>query len=58
MERGRFIGVDGMNDKGQRHIAGLLADTALTERIGLGATTVFSAEDVQILPHPVQWPCR
>ncbi|MFL6769103.1 MAG: TonB-dependent receptor domain-containing protein [Sphingomicrobium sp.] len=45
MERGRFIGVDGMNDKGQRHIAGLLADTALTRRIGLGATTVFTQED-------------
>ncbi|MFL6852045.1 MAG: hypothetical protein ACJ8EM_00910, partial [Sphingomicrobium sp.] len=45
MERGRLIGVDGMNDKGQRHIAGLLADTALTRRIGLGATTVFTQED-------------
>lgn len=45
MERGRFIGVDGMNDQGKRHIAGLLADAALTRRIGVGTTTVFTQED-------------
>ena len=45
MSRQRFIGVDGFNDQGQRRIAGLLADVALSKRLGVGVTTVFSQED-------------
>jgi iron complex outermembrane receptor protein len=45
MSRQRFIGVDGLNDQGQRRIAGLLADLALSKEFGIGATTVFSQED-------------
>ena len=45
MERNRFIGVSRMNDQGQRHIAGLLADAAIHKKIGVGTTTVFTQED-------------
>jgi iron complex outermembrane receptor protein len=45
MSRQRFIGVDGLNDQGQRRIAGLLADASVTKRLGVGVTAVFSQED-------------
>ena len=45
MSRGRFIGVDGLNDQGQRRIAGALADVAVSGELGVGVTSVFSQED-------------
>lgn len=45
MDRGRFIGVKGMNELGQRRIGGLLADVGIGKNFGIGTTTVFSQED-------------
>ena len=45
MKRDRFIGIEGLNDQGQRRIAGLLADVAVGKQIGIGTTTVFTQED-------------
>lgn len=45
IRRDRNIGVKNMSDIGQRRIAGLLADVAVNEKIGVGVTTVFSQED-------------
>ena len=45
MSRNRFIGVKGMNERGQRRIAGVLADMALGRHFGVGTTTVFTQDD-------------
>ncbi len=45
IERGRFLGQDWARETGQRRIAGLLVDAALSGNVGAGATLVFSQED-------------
>ena len=45
IERGRYLGQRWAFDEGQRRIAGLLVDTRLSDRVGIGATAAFGQED-------------
>lgn len=45
VRRNRYLGVKELTDRGQRRIAGMLADVAVDKKLGLGVTTVFSQED-------------
>lgn len=45
IERERYLGQDWAREEGQRRIAGVLLDAQIAQRVGLGATAVFSQED-------------